>query len=108
MEKQVRVVVPATPGFSVVELITGNDEFPDELMTTAIVAWIILYDDSEDSHAVDLNQFAIPVTFDETKIDGSPILTPEGNYVIPYDRTFRDQKELIAYLKGRRIARLQK
>lgn len=83
---KVNTVVPALPGFYVVEPVYG-DNGPDGLVRESIVAWIIVYDFDKDDGAVG-TQIALPVTCDCAGWDNSYVLETPEQYVIPFDRSF--------------------
>ena len=86
MQKETRTVIPAAPGFDVVDLCRR----PDELAYIPIVAWIVEIPDSE------AYPYARPVCIDWNSNDpdrDSVIRQPNGDIVFVDGPTFRKGRE---------------
>jgi hypothetical protein len=94
-------VVPALPGFYVIEPVIG-DSGPDAIVRECIVAWLVTYVFDEDDGEL-RTQIALPVTYDCAPWDEDyAIETPEG-YVFPFDRSFGlQEKEKVVELFAKR------
>ena len=91
--KYKRCVIPAETGLEVAIPLCGNNGEPISIELQPIVAWVVTYKpEALDADDEQILQFAIPITV-EILPKYYAIKIPNGDFILPHDRTIGHGKE---------------
>lgn len=90
-----RQVVPALPGFYVLDAVTGSDGKVESFAREPIVAWVVIV---RSKGEWDTSAFSMPVTIDACD-DAGPILYPDGTVHAVGDQVWVSEEQALEHFR---------
>ena len=104
-----RTVVSAQPGWFVVDPWIEDDDTIREFGLEPVIAWAIeITDDANEMDEPSFNSYAITAEPFANDWGDQILKRPDDTYLAPCDRSFRSEKEMLAYLNEQRLEKLER